>query len=119
HLSDSGLVVIPQLCCERQMSARELLPPRCSEAAAALRTHDDVCSAFAAPGHADGVLQALHSVSGSEASLDLRLAHIRRQHLSRCALTIHIESRPIQCRLNCHSLLALDHVLLRLTSNRR
>src|SRR5215471_8927782 len=98
--------------------APKLPPPGSSEAAAAaaLRTHDDVCSALPAAGHTDRVFEALHAVSGTEGSLDRRLTYVRRKHLSRCALTVHVESRTIQCCFNCHSLLALHHLLLRLTS---
>src|SRR5215813_7662451 len=90
----------------------ELPPPRSSEAAAAaaLRTHDDVCSALPATGYTDRVFEALHAVSGAEGSLDRRLTDVRRKHLARYALTIHVESRPIQCCLNRHSLLTLDHL---------
>src|SRR5262245_39192682 len=96
----------------------ELPSARSSEAAApsALRTDDDVCPALPAASHADRVFETLHAVSGAEGSLDRRLTYVRRKHLSRCALTVHIESRPIQCCFNCHSLLALDHLLLRLAS---
>src|SRR5262245_57659245 len=99
----------------------KLPPPRSSEAAAAaaLRTHDDVCSALPAAGHTDRVFEALHAISGAEGSLDRRLTYVGRKNLSCCRRTIHIESRPVQCCLNCHSLLALDHLLLRLTSRRR
>src|SRR6516162_7999282 len=101
--------------------ARQLPPPRSSEAAAAaaLRTHDDVCSALPAAGYTDRVFEALHAVSGAEGSLDRRLADVRRKNLSCCRRTIHIESRPIQSCLNCHSLLALDHLLLCLASRRQ
>src|SRR5215831_8843475 len=96
----------------------KLPPPRSSEAAAAaaLRTHDDVCSALPAAGYTDRVFEALHAVSGAEGSLDRRLTDVRRKDLSCCRRTIHIESRPVQCCLNSHSLLALDHLLLCLTS---
>src|SRR5262249_46734593 len=101
--------------------ARELPPPRSSEAAAAaaLRTHDDVCSALPAAGYTDRVFEALHAVSGAEGSLDRRLTDVRRKNLSCCRRTIHIESRPVQSCLNCHPLLALDHLLLCLASRRR
>src|SRR5262245_10540197 len=101
--------------------ARHLPPPRSSEAAAtaALRTHDDVCSALPAAGYTDRVFEALHAVSGAEGSLDRRLTDVRRKNLSCCRRTIHIESRPIQSCLNCHSLLALDHLLLCLASRRQ
>ena len=101
--------------------ARQLPPPRSSEAvaAAALRTHDDVCSALPAAGYTDRVFEALHAVSGAEGSLDRRLTDVRRKNLSCCRRTIHIESRPIQSCLNCHSLLALDHLLLCLASGRQ
>src|SRR5215813_11119930 len=99
----------------------ELPPPRSSEAAAAaaLRTHDDVCSALPAAGYTDRVFEALHAVSGTEGSLDRRLTDVRRKNLSCCRRTIHIESRAIHCCLNCHSLLALDHLLLCLATRRR
>ena len=98
--------------------ARQLPPPRSSKAAAAaLRTHDDVCSALPAAGYTDRVFEALHAVSGAEGSLDRRLTDVRRKNLSCCRRTIHIESRPIQSCLNCHSLLALDHLLLCLASH--
>jgi len=101
--------------------ARQLPPPRSSEAAAAaaLRTHDDVCSALPAAGYTDRVFEALHAVSGAEGSLDRRLTDVRRKNLSCCRRTIHIESRPVHGCLNCHSLLALDHLLLCLASRRR
>ena len=101
--------------------ARQLPPPRSSEAAAAaaLRTHDDVCSALPAAGYTDRVFEALHAVSGAEGSLDRRLTDVRRKNLSCCRRTIHIESRPIQSCLNCLSLLALDHLLLCLASRRQ
>src|SRR6516165_1128946 len=101
----------------RHSKKAQLLPPRSSEAAAALRTHDDVRPALTAAGHADRVYDALHSVSRSEAPLYLRLTHVGRKHLPRCALTVHVESRPVQCCLNCHSLLTLDHLLLCLASD--
>ena len=102
--------------------ARQLPPPRSSEAAAAaaLRTHDDVCSALPAAGYTDRVFQALDPVCGtSQGSLDRGLANVRRKNLSCCRRTIHIESRPVQSCLNCHSLLALDHLLLCLASRRQ
>src|SRR5215467_13072743 len=107
----------PQPSCVYQARPK-LPPPRNSETAAAavLRTHDDVCSALPAAGYTDRVFEALHAVSGAEGSLDRRLTDVRRKNLSCCRRTIHIESRPIQCCLNCHSLLALDHLLLRLAS---
>src|SRR5215470_14806163 len=99
----------------------KLPPPRSSETAAAtaLRTHDDVCSALPATGYTDRVFEALHAVSGTEGSLDRRLTDVRRKNLSCCRRTIHIESRAIHCCLNCHSLLALDHLLLCLATRRR
>jgi len=105
-----------QPCFRESRQRAKLLPPRSSEAAAALRTHDDVCSAFSAAGDADVIYDALHAVSGAKGSLDLRLTHVRGKHLSGCALTVHVESRPIQCCLNGLSLLALDHLLLCLAS---
>jgi hypothetical protein len=95
---------------------RELPPPRSSEAAAAFRTDNDVCPALAAATHADRVFEALHSVSRSEASLHRGLTYVRRKNLSCCARTIHIESRAVQRCLNRLRLLALDHLLLRLTT---
>lgn len=62
---------------EETIAAPQLLPPRSSKAAAALRTHDDVCPALPAATHTDCVFEALHSVSGSEASLHFRLADVR------------------------------------------
>src|SRR6516162_3142771 len=99
----------------------KLPPARSSEAtaAAALRTHDDVCSALPAAGYTDRVFEALHAVSGAEGSLDGRLTDVGRKNLSCCRRTIHIESRPVQSCLNCHSLLALDHLLLCLASRRQ
>src|SRR5262245_64367138 len=101
--------------------ARHLPPPRSSEAAAtaALRTHDDVCSALPAAGDTDRVFEALHAVSGAEGSLDRRLTDVRRKNLSCCRRTIHIEPRAIHGCLNCHSLLALDRLLLRLAARRQ
>ena len=64
----------------------KLPPARSSEAtaAAALRTHDDVCSALPAAGYTDRVFEALHAVSGAEGSLDGRLTDVRRKNLSCC-----------------------------------
>ena len=105
-----------QPCFHESRQRAKLLSARSSEAAAALRTHDDVCSAFAAARDADGIYDALHALSGAKGSLDLKLTHVRGKHLSRCALTVHVESRTIQCCFNCHSLLALHHLLLCLAS---
>src|SRR5262249_7638813 len=96
---------------------RKLSPPRSCEAAATLRTHDDVCSAIPAASDTNRVFDTLHSVSGAEGSLYRGLAHVCRKNLSCCRLTIHIEPGPIQCCLNCHSLLALHHLLLCLASH--
>src|SRR5262249_4729165 len=108
---------------ESQMSplrtlAGKLPPPWGSEAAAAaaLRAHDDVCSTLPAAGHTDRVFEALHAVSGAEGPLDRRLTHVRRKNPSCCRRTIHIETRAVQGCLNCHPLLALHHLLLRLAS---
>lgn len=99
--------------------AGRLVTSRSSEAAAAtvLRAHHDVCSALPAAGHTDRVFKALHSVRRSEAPLYRRLANIRRKNLSRCRRTIHIKTGAVQCCLNRHSLLALNHLLLRLASH--
>src|SRR5215469_1098301 len=107
----------PQPSCVYQARPK-LPPPRNSETAAAavLRTHDDVCSALPAAGYTDRVFEALHAVSGAEGSLDRRLTDVRRKNLSCCRRTIHIEPRAVQSCLDCHPLLALDRLLLRLTS---
>jgi hypothetical protein len=85
----------------------------------ALWTDDDVCPALSAARHTDRVFQALDPVCGtSQGSLDRGLANVRRKHLSCCRRTIHVEPRAVQGCLNGHPLLALKHLLLRLTSRR-
>ena len=98
---------------------RQLPASRSSEAAAAFWADHDVGSAPPATSHTDRVYQALHAVSGTEGSLYLRLAYVRRKDLSCCRLAIHIEPRSVQGRLNGHPLAALKVLLLRLTSRRK
>jgi len=99
---------------------RKFLKRLSSEAAgAALWTDHDVCPALSAATHTDRVFQALHSVSGTEGSLQRRLTYVGRKNLSCCRRTIHIEPRAVQGCLNSHSLAALKRLLLRLTSRRK
>src|SRR5262245_65229768 len=92
---------------------------RSEAASSALRTNHDIRPALSATPYTDRVFEALHAVSGAEGSLDRRLADVRRKNLSCCRRTIHIESRPVHVCLNCHSLLALDHLLMWLASRRQ
>src|SRR5262245_23628786 len=119
-LPPSRLAAAPNLWQRtRPLFMRWVLKRLSGEAAgAALRTDDDVRPALSATPDTDCVLQALHSVSGTEGPLYRRLAHVRRKNLSCCRRTIHIEFGAIHCCLNGQPLTALKHVLLGLTSRR-